>query len=157
VLPCANPIGIGGASVPLIAEADEVVSTSGAGGLASTEPFFNSTSSFATISAGAAIAAYSFLGFDAVTTLTEETINPRKNMPRAIMLIALIGGGIFVTVSYVTQLVHPGGVFEDSASAASSAGAVRVRPRSTGQRLAPAVRDGPGLGPAQGRLRPAQR
>lgn len=97
-----------------------VVSTSGAGGLASTHPFFNDTSSFTTISAGAAIAAYSFLGFDAVTTLTEETVNPRRNVPRAIMLIALIGGGIFVAVSYVTQLVHPGGVFEDSASAASS-------------------------------------
>lgn len=97
-----------------------VVSSSGAGGLASTQPFFNETSSFATISAGAAIAAYSFLGFDAVTTLTEETVDPRKTMPRAIMLIALISGGIFVTVSYVTQLVHPGGVFEDSASAASS-------------------------------------
>jgi amino acid transporter len=97
-----------------------VVSAAGAGGLVSTEPFFNGTSSFATISAGAAIAAYSFLGFDAVTTLTEETVEPRKNMPRAIMLIALIGGGIFVAVSYVTQLVHPGGVFEDSASAASS-------------------------------------
>jgi amino acid transporter len=41
-------------------------------------------------------------------------------MPRAIMLIALIGGAIFIVVSYVTQLVHPGGVFEDSASAASA-------------------------------------
>ena len=97
-----------------------VVTTAGAGGLANTEPFFNATSSFGTITAGAAIAAYSFLGFDAVTTLTEETIEPRKNMPRAIMLIALIGGGIFIVVSYVTQLVHPGGVFEDSASAASA-------------------------------------
>ncbi|GER23612.1 amino acid permease [Zafaria cholistanensis] len=97
-----------------------VVSASGAGGLASTEPFFNATSSFGTITAGAAIAAYSFLGFDAVTTLTEETVEPRRNMPRAIMLIALIGGGIFIAVSYVTQLVHPGGVFEDSASAASA-------------------------------------
>ncbi|WP_411375688.1 APC family permease [Arthrobacter sp. MPF02] len=97
-----------------------VMSSSGAGGLAASHPFFNDASSFATISAGAAIAAYSFLGFDAVTTLTEETVNPRRNVPRAIMLIALIGGGIFVAVSYVTQLVHPGGVFEDSASAASS-------------------------------------
>ncbi|NKX54306.1 APC family permease [Arthrobacter mobilis] len=97
-----------------------VVSASGAAGLASSQPFFNDTSSFATITAGAAIAAYSFLGFDAVTTLTEETIEPRRNMPRAIMLIALIGGGIFIVVSYVTQLVHPGGVFEDSASAASA-------------------------------------
>lgn len=97
-----------------------VVSANGAGGLTSGQPFFNDTASFATISAGAAIAAYSFLGFDAVTTLTEETINPRRTVPRAIMLVALIGGGIFVAVSYVTQLVHPGGVFEDSASAASS-------------------------------------
>lgn len=97
-----------------------VVSGAGAGGLFSAGPFANPTSSFGTITAGAAIAAYSFLGFDAVTTLTEETIEPRKNMPRAIMLIALIGGGIFVLVSYTTQLVHPGGVFEDSASAASS-------------------------------------
>ncbi|WP_240793605.1 MULTISPECIES: APC family permease [unclassified Arthrobacter] len=47
-------------------------------------------------------------------------INPRRTVPRAIMLVALIGGGIFVAVSYVTQRVHPGGVFEDSASAASS-------------------------------------
>ena len=91
----------------------------GPGGLLSTEPFTNPTADFGTITAGAAIAAYSFLGFDAVTTLTEEAVEPRKNMPRAIMLIALIGGGIFVLVSYVTQLVHPGGQFDDTASAAS--------------------------------------
>jgi putrescine importer len=55
-----------------------------------------------------------------VSTLTEETIDPCRTVPRAIMLAALIGGGIFVAVPYVTQLVHPGGVFKDSASAASS-------------------------------------
>ncbi|WP_281536073.1 APC family permease [Cryobacterium breve] len=81
-------------------------------------PFFSDTAGISGISAGAAIAAYSFLGFDAVTTLTEETINPRKTMPRAIMLIALIGGAIFVLVAYTTTLVHPGGVFENSSSAA---------------------------------------
>ena len=96
-----------------------VVSSGGPGGLVSTEPFLNSASDLGMITAGAAIAAYSFLGFDAVTTLTEEAVEPRKNMPRAIMLIALIGGGIFVVVSYVTQLVHPGGQFDDTASAAS--------------------------------------
>ncbi|MBG0741695.1 APC family permease [Paeniglutamicibacter antarcticus] len=96
-----------------------IVNSSGAGGLANSTPFLNAGSSLGTISAGAAIAAYSFLGFDAVTTLTEETIDPKKNMPRAIMLIALIGGGIFVVVAYFTQLVHPGGAFADSASAAS--------------------------------------
>lgn len=63
-----------------------VVFATGAGGLASRQPFFNDTVGFATISAGAAIAAYSFLGFDAVTTLTEETINLRRTVPRAITL-----------------------------------------------------------------------
>ncbi|MDA8434665.1 MAG: APC family permease [Actinomycetales bacterium] len=95
-----------------------VFASDGAGGLVSGDPFANSTTTLAGISAGAAIAAYSFLGFDAVTTLTEETIDPRRTIPRAIMLTALIGGGIFVVVAYTTQLVHPGGVFEDSASAA---------------------------------------
>ncbi|GAA1056926.1 amino acid permease [Agromyces luteolus] len=95
-----------------------VIANEGAAGLVSSAPFANPTSSFATITAGAAIAAYSFLGFDAVTTFTEEAIEPRKNMPRAIMLIALIGGAVFILVSYVTQLVHPGGEFADASSAA---------------------------------------
>lgn len=95
-----------------------VVSNDGLGGLVSGGPFWNSTTSFTMISSGAAIAAYSFLGFDAVTTFTEETKNPTRNVPRAIMLIALIGGAIFILVSYTTQLVHPGGTFKDSSSAA---------------------------------------
>jgi putrescine importer len=95
-----------------------VIGTGGAGALFSTAPFVNTATTFATVSAGAGIAAYSFLGFDAVTTLTEETINPRKTMPKAIMLIALIGGVIFAVVTYATQLVHPGGTFDDPSSAA---------------------------------------
>jgi putrescine importer len=86
--------------------------------LASGDPFFHPGSTFATISGGAALATYSFLGFDAVTTLTEETIEPRRTIPRAILLTALIGGGIFVVLAYFTQLVHPGSVFNDESSAA---------------------------------------
>jgi len=66
----------------------------------------------------AAIAAYSYLGFDAVSTLTEETIDPKKNMPRAILWIALIGGAIFVLAAYTMQLAHPGVEFKDTDSAA---------------------------------------
>jgi len=95
-----------------------VIANDGIAGLVSAAPFANPTSTFGTITAGAAIAAYSFLGFDAVTTFTEETIEPKKTVPRAIMLIALIGGVIFILVSYVTQLVHPGGEFADASSAA---------------------------------------
>ena len=90
----------------------------GAGALASTAPFANNATTLAGISAGAALAAYSFLGFDAVTTLTEETVDPKRTMPRAIMLTALIGGAVFVAVAYATQLVHPGSDFDDTGSAA---------------------------------------
>lgn len=95
-----------------------VVAGSGAAGLFSLSPFTGDNSSFEMVTAGAAIAAYCFLGFDAVTTFTEETINPQKTMPRAIMLVAIIGGAIFILVSYTTQLVHPGGTFDDASSAA---------------------------------------
>lgn len=85
-----------------------------------TAPFWNSTTSVGVVSAGAAIAAYSFLGFDAISTLSEETVNPRRNIPRGILLAVLIGGAIFVAVSYVMQLVHPGGTFADPSTAAYS-------------------------------------
>ncbi|GAA2788267.1 APC family permease [Saccharopolyspora taberi] len=89
----------------------------GAAGVVSTAPFANPATTAAGISAGAALAAYSFLGFDAVTTLTEESVNPRKTIPRAILLITLIGGGVFVLVTYSAQLVHPGSTFADPDSA----------------------------------------
>ncbi|MFG1641114.1 APC family permease [Amycolatopsis sp. NPDC049252] len=86
--------------------------------LASTQPFFHPGATLGTISGGAALATYSFLGFDAVTTLTEETTEPRKTIPRAILLTALIGGGIFIVLAYFTQLAHPGSTFTDESSAA---------------------------------------
>jgi putrescine importer len=94
------------------------VQTGSAGSWFSAQPFANPASSFAAIAGGAGIAAYSFLGFDAVTTLTEETIEPRKTMPKAILLVALLGGAIFFIVTYATQLVHPGFQFADVDSAA---------------------------------------
>ncbi|MFI5609627.1 APC family permease [Amycolatopsis sp. NPDC051903] len=86
--------------------------------LASGDPFFHPGSTFGTISGGAAVATYSFLGFDAVTTLTEEAVEPKRTIPRAILLTALIGGGVFIVLAYVTQLVHPGSSFADESSAA---------------------------------------
>ncbi|CAG8998667.1 MAG: Putrescine importer PuuP [Candidatus Celerinatantimonas neptuna] len=70
------------------------------------------------ILSGAAIACYSFLGFDAITTMTEETKNPTKTIPLAIILVTCIGGGIFILASYVTTLVHPSLAFKNVDSAA---------------------------------------
>jgi len=81
-------------------------------------PLFPGPMQMPLIMSGAAIACYSFLGFDAVSTLTEETRDPRRTIPRAIMLITLIGGLIFVGVSYFVQIAHPSFEFTDVDSAA---------------------------------------
>jgi amino acid transporter len=81
-------------------------------------PFFNGQMQMPLIMSGAAIACYSFLGFDAVSTLTEETRDPRRTIPRAIMLITLTGGLIFVGVSYFVQIAHPSFEFANVDSAA---------------------------------------
>ncbi len=90
----------------------------GVDSLVSIEPFFKPDVSFSMALAGAAVAAYSFLGFDAVSTLAEETIEPRKTMPRAITLIALVCGGIVIVAAYFAQLVHPSGAFRNEDAAA---------------------------------------
>ena len=95
-----------------------VIDHDGGGALLSTAPFGNDTTTLSTLAGGAAIAAYSFLGFDAVTTLTEETKDPKRTIPRAILLVTVIGGAIFALTAYTTQLVHPGGTFANADSAA---------------------------------------
>lgn len=82
-------------------------------------PLYQPNVDMSLITAGAAIACYSFLGFDAVTTLTEETIHPQKVIPKAIFLVTLLGGGIFIVTSYAVQLAHPGFAFESVDSAAT--------------------------------------
>ncbi|GAA4063745.1 APC family permease [Agromyces indicus] len=77
------------------------------------EAFWNGDTSVLAIGAAAAVAAYSFLGFDAVSTLSEEARDARRNIPRAILLVVLIGGGIFVLMSFLMQRMHPGGDFDN--------------------------------------------
>ena len=79
----------------------------GEGTLAYFSPFYNPDISFGYTVAGAAAACYCFLGFDALTTFTEDTVNPTKNIPRAIILTLLVCGAIFLIVTYFTHLVHP--------------------------------------------------
>jgi putrescine importer len=90
----------------------------GSHSLVSIKPF-TGDDGFSAIAAGAAVAAYSFLGFDAISTLTEETYDAERNVPRAIVLVALIGGAIFIVVTYFVTLVAPGGTFDHPDSLAS--------------------------------------
>ncbi|MGF6883068.1 putrescine importer [Nocardia sp. GAS34] len=91
----------------------------GFGAIFSAHAFWHGGTSVSKVAAGAAVAAYSFLGFDAITTLTEETTDARRTIPRAIVLVTVIGGVIFVIASYATQLVASG-VHVASADTAAS-------------------------------------
>ncbi|WP_431219193.1 APC family permease [Leifsonia xyli] len=71
------------------------------------EPFLPGSGGLGPIFAGAAVLALSFLGFDAVSTLSEEAKNPKRDIPRAILLTTLIGGAIFIVVSWLGALVYP--------------------------------------------------
>ncbi|MGW5941899.1 APC family permease [Streptomyces celluloflavus] len=78
-----------------------------------TAPVWNAHTSLGGVSTAAAVAAYSYLGFDAVTTLSEETLDAERTIPRAVVLVIAIGGVLFAVVAYLMQLVHAGGVFGD--------------------------------------------
>ncbi|MBE2320650.1 APC family permease [Solirubrobacter sp. CPCC 204708] len=86
-----------------------------------TAPFYDSGTELGLVFAGAAILALSFLGFDAVSTLSEETENPRRVIPRAIILCALVGGLVYIFQSYLGHLAFPDfGLFADNVDAASA-------------------------------------
>jgi amino acid transporter len=65
------------------------------------------------IFAGAAILCLSFLGFDAVSTMSEEAKDPTRSVPKAIMIATVVCGLIFFGLSYVSQLVFPSNQFAD--------------------------------------------
>lgn len=62
---------------------------------------------FSAILSGASILALSFLGFDSVTTVSEEAIEPEKNVGKAILIVCLGAGLAFILISYIFQLAWP--------------------------------------------------
>lgn len=64
------------------------------------------------IFSAASILVLCFLGCDAVTTLAEEAMEPKKNIGRAIIVITLGMGLYFIIYSYVMQLSWPTGWME---------------------------------------------
>lgn len=57
----------------------------------------------------AAMLCVSFLGFDAVSTLSEEARNSKRDIPRAIVLVCLGTGLIFTFIAYIAQVMWPVG------------------------------------------------
>ncbi len=84
-----------------------IVQGTGTGMLLNLEPFFSADESFKYVVAGAALLCFSFLGFDSVSTFSEEVKNPEKNIPRAIFIVTILGGLCFIVVSYLAHNVWP--------------------------------------------------
>ena len=58
---------------------------------------------------GAAVLCLCFLGFDSETTLAEEAKDPAKTVGRALLIITLCAGGLFVISTYLFQIAWPEG------------------------------------------------
>jgi amino acid transporter len=81
-------------------------------------PFFNpDTFSFNSVSAGASLAVLTYIGFDGISTLSEEAHNPRKNILRATVLVCVITGLLASVQVYFAQMVWPGTNFPDQDTA----------------------------------------
>jgi putrescine importer len=77
----------------------------GTGTLLSTQPF--EFSSFTGLISAASLAVFSYLGFDAITTLAEESKNPKRDIPRAIYWCIGIGTLTMFLSGYIGMLVFP--------------------------------------------------
>jgi amino acid transporter len=71
-------------------------------------PFYDpETFSWQAVSTGTSIAMLTYIGFDGISTLSEEAHNPRRNILLATVLTCLVTGVLAATQVYAAQLVWP--------------------------------------------------
>jgi amino acid transporter len=73
-----------------------------------TRPFYDpATFSLAKLSGATALAVLTYIGFDAISTLSEEVENPRRNVLLATVIVCLFTGVFGALQVYLAQLVWP--------------------------------------------------
>jgi putrescine importer len=83
-----------------------------------TRPFYDpKTFSFGSVSAGASLAVLTYIGFDGISTLSEEVHNPRRNILLATVLVCVITGILASIQVYFAQMVWPETTFPDQDTA----------------------------------------
>jgi putrescine importer len=83
-----------------------------------TRPFYDpKTFSFSGVSAGASLAVLTYIGFDGISTLSEEVHNPRRNILLASVLVCIITGVLASVQVYFAQMVWPATTFPDQDTA----------------------------------------
>jgi amino acid transporter len=71
-----------------------------------TLPFYNpATFSSRAVLHGTSLAVLTYIGFDGITTLSEEAHNPQRNVPRAVILTCLVTGILAAIEVYLGQMV----------------------------------------------------
>lgn len=108
----ANTIMLTGMCVVIglfvVLSARHLVATAGWQGLFSLRPFYNpETFEWRALGTATSLAALTYIGFDGVTTLAEETRNPKRDVPIATVLVCLLTGAFSVVEVYLGQLVWP--------------------------------------------------
>ena len=85
-----------------------VVGGGGEGTLFTMNAIYNAeTFNAGSLMTGAAIMAVCFVGFDSVTTYSEETIEPEKTMPKAVLIICIGAAIEFFITGYLMQVGWP--------------------------------------------------
>jgi putrescine importer len=86
-----------------------LVRQDGLRGLFSFAPFYTpGDTPFSAIATATSLAALTYIGFDGVTTLSEEAENPRRNILLATVYVCLFTGLFSALQVYLAQLVWPG-------------------------------------------------
>jgi putrescine importer len=74
-----------------------------------TRPFYDpQTFSTSVVLGGTSLAVLTYIGFDGISTLSEEAENPKRNILLATVLVCLITGALASVEVYAAQLVWPG-------------------------------------------------
>jgi len=77
-------------------------------GMSLTRPFYDpQTFSWRAVSTGTSIAVLTYIGFDGISTLSEEVRDPRRNVLLATVLVCLITGVLATIEVYLGQLIWP--------------------------------------------------
>ncbi len=84
-----------------------IASQAGAPALGSSQPFWADTTEISKLITGATLLCFSFTGFDALSSLAEETKDTHRTLPKAIVTTSLVAGVIFIIATYFMQLYFP--------------------------------------------------
>lgn len=93
----------------LVAAARYVLKTPHDGVAFFTRPFYDpQTFSVSAVLGGTSLAVLTYIGFDGISTLSEEAENPKRNILLATVFVCLITGVLASVEVYAAQLVWPG-------------------------------------------------